>query len=80
MKRNAGLALTFLVAIVLAVPPTVYADECYVSPNRYIGYFADCGCSACAGWAMTNCTECTNGSGGWCQSTGGPCGPFHQSP
>lgn len=80
MKRNAGLALTFLVAVVLAVPPTLYAEECYTSPNRYIGYFSDCGCTACAGWAMTNCTECTDGNGNWCQttSTNGHCGPLHK--
>jgi len=71
MKKT-GFLLTLMVALTLAVPPTLHAD-CYVSPNRYLGYFPSCACSACAGWAITNCTECTNGSGDWCQSTGGPC-------
>jgi hypothetical protein len=44
----------------LAAPPTVFADQCYTYPNRYIGYFQDCDCTACAGWALTNCTECFN--------------------
>lgn len=75
-----GVILTFVVAIALSVPPTAYADECYTYPNRYLGYCTDCGCQACAGWAISNCYECTDGNGNWCQSTSGPCGPFEKDP
>lgn len=35
---------------------------------------------ACAGWAISNCCECTDGNGRWCQSTSGPCRVFEKNP
>jgi hypothetical protein len=78
--RQIGIALVFVAAVTLAAPPTIHADSCYTYPNRYIGYFADCGCTACAGWAMTNCTECVSDDGSSsCQTTGtvDDCGPLY---
>jgi len=80
--KKIGLLLTLLAALHLAVPPTLYATDCYTQPNAYIGYFPSCACTACAGWAFTNCTECTDGQGNWCQTTdtGAACDPvLHQN-
>jgi hypothetical protein len=74
-----GLVSFFVAVIAMSVQPTAYADECYTYPNRYLGYFTDCGCRACAGWAISNCYECTDGNGNW-WSTSGPCGPFEKDP
>jgi hypothetical protein len=67
--RKAGLAFAFIIGVFLAAPPTLSADECYVNTFRSLRYFPDCGCTACAGTALTNCTECTDGNGNWCQTT-----------
>lgn len=75
MKKT-GFLLTLLAAIALAVPPTLHAD-CITYANRYVGYFPSCSCTACAGWAVSNCTECSDGGGGYCQSTAGECGPLN---
>ncbi len=81
--RKTGIAFAFIVVVFLAAPPTLYAEEtCYVNTYRYLGYFPECGCTACAGWALTNCTECTDGDGNWCQTTSSThhCGPKHRDP
>lgn len=70
MKKT-GLLLAVIVAITFAAPPTLYA-ECQTYPNRSVHYFPDCACQACAGWAISNCTDCASGTGS-CQSTTGPC-------
>lgn len=80
MKRL-GIAFTFAAALALAAPPPIHADTCYVNPYNYIGYYPDCRCTACGGWALTNCTECVSDDGsGACQttSTSEECQPFTQ--
>lgn len=68
--RKTGILLTLIAVIALAAPPTLYA-ECYTYPNRSIWYFPLCGCTACAGWAISNCSDCGSGNGS-CQTTSTP--------
>jgi hypothetical protein len=77
MKRL-RFVLGILAVVSLALPPTASAEVvCNVYTFRYVGYFPDCACNACAGWSPWNCTECVNTeSGGACWSNGtGPCAP-----
>lgn len=79
--KSLQFALTFAAALFLAAPPSAYAEEiCNTYTFRYNGYYADCGCWACGGWAYHNCTECVDTeTGGSCTITGSrPCGPMHK--
>jgi hypothetical protein len=73
--RKVGFVLTLLLVTLFAVPPTLHA-ECY-SRSGYIAYYPSCGCNACTGWAISNCTECWNSTGGSCitTSSNGYCEP-----
>jgi hypothetical protein len=65
-----GIAVVFFAALTVAAPTAVDADSCYTYPNNSIGYYRDCGCTACGDWAITNCTECVNDDNtGACQTT-----------
>ena len=48
--------------------------ECYNYPNSRVEYHE--GQAVCAG-SGNGCTECTNGGGGSCVTTGSHCGPLH---
>lgn len=68
--RSLVIVLSFVAALNLALPPTIHAEECYSHPYQTVGYFPDCDCTACSGWALTNCTECWDAQAGtWCQTT-----------
>lgn len=70
--------MAFIAAVSLAAPPTAHAEIiCEIYTFRYVGYYPDCACYACGGWAYHNCTECVDTeSGGSCQQNGpNPCGP-----
>lgn len=66
--KKIKLALTLVATIVFSIHP-LYGVECQTNPNSYVAYFGDCGCQACAGWAVSNCTECWDGDGNYCQTT-----------
>ena len=74
-------ALTFVAALVLALPPSIHAEEvCNVYTFRYNGFYEDCLCWACGGWAYHNCTECYDpATGSACQTNGTkPCPVIRQ--
>lgn len=68
MKRRLSIMISLLAVVGFSMPPTVGAVECYSRPG-YIAYYPECACTACTGWAISNCTECWDEDGGSCQTT-----------
>ncbi|HYC91778.1 MAG TPA: hypothetical protein VEO54_21345 [Thermoanaerobaculia bacterium] len=80
--KSLRFALTLVAALVLGAPPSAQADTvCNFYQNRYAGYYADCGCNACGGWASHACTECVDTeTGASCHADGYKLCPMKRIP